>query len=178
MKLCGNLKKPSEADKQKLATLFPGPDIKKVSSTFDPKADCIVDSQKRKKKKAITRDRPKKISVVLLPDFMQVVPKGNARKRLNKDGRIKKLEFRRNMSFLQARNVIVKSFAGFKLKDIQVLCCDQSNAMEKAATQTPNGDELMDIAGQGSLYICEVSYIFYGPVITSHWLMMEISKLV
>ena len=80
-------------------------------------------------------------------------------KKLNKDGRIKKLEFRQNMTFLQAKNVIIKAFSNFQLTELLYLSCEQSSVMKKAATQMPNGDDLIGIAGQGSLYVCEVNNI-------------------
>ena len=111
---------------------------------------------KMKKKRAITRDRSRKLTVVLLRKFSLVVPKSNARSKLKKDGRIKKMEFRRTMSFLQIKNIIIKAFSAFSLSELYFLSCEQSNSLRKASVQAPNGDDLMNIAGQGSLYLCEV----------------------
>ena len=64
------------------------------------------------------------------------------------------------MSSLQARNELVKAFAQFGLSKFTTLSCNQSNQMEPSDMQCPSGDELITIAGQGSLYLCEVGYIF------------------
>ena len=117
--LCNELKKPSEANKRHLAKLFPSssgplPHTKPVLTAFDPIAECIASSQQQKKKKAITRERPRKLTCVLFPEMPAIVPKSSSRKRLSKEGRIQKLEFRRTMSCLQTRNVISKGFAALK----------------------------------------------------------------
>ena len=165
IKLCKRLKKPSEAHKTELARLFPSSTSSpspRPELNFDPRARSVVE----KKKASITRDRPRKVTVVMLPELSWRVPKSAARKKLNKDGRIKKLEFRRNMTFLQAKNVIIKAFSNFQLTELLYLLtellylsCEQSSVMKKAATQMPNGDDLIGIAGQGSLYVCEVNNI-------------------
>ena len=162
IELCKRLKKPSEAHKTELARLFPSSTSSpspRPELNFDPRARSVVEAMKRKKKASITRDRPRKVTVVMLPELLWRVPKSAARKKLNKDGRIKKLEFRRNMTFLQAKNVIIKAFSNFQLTELLYLSCEQSSVMKKAATQMPNGDDLIGIAGQGSLYVCEVNNI-------------------
>ena len=119
-----------------------------------------MELQQQKKKKAITRDRPRKLTAVLLPNLLATVPKSSARKKLSKCGRIQKITLRRSMSSLQARNELVKAFAQFGLSKFTTLSCNQSNQMEPSDMQCPSGDELITIAGQGSLYLCEVGYIF------------------
>lgn len=154
------MNKPSEADRQHLSKLFPSSSSTSApkSATFNPRATCTVNSQQKRKKKAITRDRARKLTVVLLPKISLIVPKSNARSKLKKDGRIKKLEFRRTMSFLQVKNLLIKSFSAFSLKELCFLYCEQSNILRRASVRAPSGDELMDIAGQGSLYLCEVRH--------------------
>ena len=67
LSLCNKLKKPSEANKEHLAKLFPSssgtlPLTKPVSTAFDPIAECAALSQQQKKKKATTRERPRKVT--------------------------------------------------------------------------------------------------------------------
>ena len=126
LSLCNKLKKPSEANKQHLAKLFPSssgtlPRTKPVSTAFDPIAECAALSQQQKKKKAITRKRPWKVTSVLLPDVLEIVPKSSSCKRLSKQGRIQKSNVCRSMSSLQTRNTIIKGFAALnKAKSFKV----------------------------------------------------------
>lgn len=158
--LCKKLKKPSEANKRHLAKLFPSssgtlPRPKPLSTAFDPIAECVASSQQQKKKAAITRERPRKLTCVLLPEMPAIVPKSSCRKRLNKVGRIQKLEFRRSMSSLQTRNTIIKGFAALKPYGLKFLQCTSSNEMCLADDQNVDGEGVITLAGQGSLYMCE-----------------------
>ena len=76
-------------------------------------------------------------------------------KRLSKEGRIQKLEFRRTMSCLQTRNAIIKGFAALKLCSLKFLQCTLNNQMCLAADQQIDGEGVISLAGQGSLYMCE-----------------------
>ena len=155
---CKGLMQPSKAHKEQLAKLFPSTSAPVTSSrTFDPIARSVVDLQKKKKKKGITRERPRKLTAVLLPRLVCTVPKSSARKKLLDSGRIKKIELRRSMSSLQAKNEILKAFSQFELSQLTVFSCDKSNHVEAIRNKLPNGDELINVAGQGSLYLCEVS---------------------
>ena len=65
--LCKKLKKPSEANKRHLAKLFPSssgtlPHPKPLSTAFDPIVERVASSQQQKKKAAITRERPRKLT--------------------------------------------------------------------------------------------------------------------
>ena len=44
---------------------------------------------------------------------------------------------------MQAKNVIIKAFSNFQLTELLYLSCEQSSVMKKAATQMPNGDDLL-----------------------------------
>ena len=76
-----------------------------------------MSKQKKKKKAAVTPGRPCKIEVVLLPKVFHVVPKRDPRKQLITEGRVKTLMFRRSMSAVEVRNVIIRGFVEFKLRE-------------------------------------------------------------
>ena len=93
--------------------MFPGfgSNSERGKRKFDPRDDCVVADQKRKKKSTSVRIKPRNFPVVLLRKKTVFVPKGHSRQRLNKDGRIKKLTFRRNMSSEDVTSMILESFA-------------------------------------------------------------------
>ena len=79
----------SEIIKYKLFgnTSKPGPSRKR---SFDPTADCVVASQRCKKK---ATNQSKTVAVVLLKEKTAIVPKGRSRGNLRDSGQIKKLQF-------------------------------------------------------------------------------------
>lgn len=108
-----------------------------------------------KEEKAVTRKRSRKVTSVLLPDVPEIVPKSSRCKRLSKEGRIQKLEFRRSVSSLQTRNTNIKSLAALKPSDFKFLQCTSNNQMCLADNQKIVGDGVITLAGQVSLYMCE-----------------------
>ena len=81
------------------------------------------------------------------------VPKGHNRQRLNKDGCIQKVAFRRNMSQDEVTNTILEAFASFELEGIELLRCGQDNLLSVVKDTEMNGDTVFEVAGQGSLYV-------------------------
>lgn len=123
---------------------------------FNPKAECVVASQKAKKKATNLRIKPKNISVVLLREKPHFVPKGHLRKKLKERGRIAKLEFKRSMTSSEVRSLIVDAFSGFEgTESAQFLCCGQNNHMLLNEQQDLDGDSAITLAGQGSLYLTQ-----------------------
>ena len=98
--------------------------------------------------------KPRNVTVVLLENQQKVVPRGINRRILDDDGRIKKLDFRRSMS---ASAVKEKISAGFSknLEKAVYMRCSQSNILKIHDQQELNGDEFIQLAGQGSVYLCE-----------------------
>jgi hypothetical protein len=122
---------------------------------FDPSAECVVAGPKSKKKATNQRIKPKTISVVLLKERPACVPKGHARKKLKRAGRIEKIELKRCMSSLEVRNVVVQAFPAFQdVESAQYLRYGQDNVMLLEAEEL-DGDEAIDLAGQGSLYLSQ-----------------------
>ena len=78
--------------------------------------------QQQKKKKA-ARCKASKVTVVAVKDETKGVPKGKYRTELKREKRIEKLEFTRNMSALQVRNVITRGFQHIHLMSFNYLTC-------------------------------------------------------
>ncbi len=96
---------------------------------FDPSAECVA-SEQQKKKKACNDGKPRTIPVVLLQEKQAFVPKGHARTKLNKAGRVVKVDFRRNMSSREVRNAIVQQLPNFdNIVAAQFLRCGQDNRL-------------------------------------------------
>lgn len=100
--VCTKVRKPPEGVASKLREMFPSSGgmvpQKRPSSVFDPLSECVAESQKRKKKSANQRLKPRNVTVVVLEKYVPRVPQRAARKKLNDGDRIKKVELRRNMS--------------------------------------------------------------------------------
>jgi len=126
--------------------------------TFDPSSDCVVASQKAKKKATNQRIKAKNVTVVLLHNKEEKVPKGRKR---SASGRIKKLEFKRCMKATKVRDIISEGFQGFDVQNIQFLVCGQDNVLTKFENQELDGDGIIDLAGQGCAYLLQVSSKLY-----------------
>jgi len=96
--VCTRLMRPTRADSQALAKIYPkAPNVnilKRPPPAFDPTAECVA--QERKKKKAATPSLPKPkpvtIDVCLMKQFMKVLPKGKLRQDLMGQNRIQKVK--------------------------------------------------------------------------------------
>ena len=143
----------TEISAKALQKLFPACSSKRK---FDPGAECVAAAQKRRKKAANTRVKPRTIAVVLMKKRRMFVPKGYARSQLNKAGCIIKLEFRRNMSSQEVKNVILRGFSKFDdVENAQYLRCGQDNVLYLSKEQQLDGDGIFELAGQGSVYLTQ-----------------------
>ena len=161
--------KPSEADARILGSLFPSASAPKrtYSKAFSPLDGCVVSREKQQKK--ATRMKPRKVTVVFLTDHKcKKVPRGPKRKALTNDGFIKQIELLRNMPASKVRAIISKAFAektcgkarfSFLTADPKLHVLTKVEEKEGGA----DGADLIEIAGQGSLYVrlmvCLVCYI-------------------
>lgn len=142
-----------------LRQLFPSSSSKrpKLSSAFDPTQSCVAAPQQQKKKAA--RCKPSSITLILTEDKRRVVPKGKYRTALGDNGRIKKAEFRRDMSFAQVKNVIKTTFEHLSLSSPLFLTCEEGNTqcLVQDGNQQPDGNQLIDSAQsrKGTVYIVE-----------------------
>ena len=110
--------------------------------------------QKRKKKSTSTRSKPRSIHIVFLPKQTIHVPRGNVRGCLTKQGRTAKVSFQRNMKANEVKSTIITAFSSFELKDFMYLKCGTDNRLKPMDL---SGDDIFELAGQGSVYICSVS---------------------
>ena len=153
--VCSSLGKPSAANARILSSLFPSSQpVKRIrSEAFDPLADCVASAAKRKKK--AVRIKPRKVTVVLVDDTKSV-PRFGKRKVLK--GKIRQLQFLRNMSAEQVQKNIFHGFSD-KIDDEKELCINflQSDARTHTLTKLEgmnfDGGDVIDVAGQGSLYV-------------------------
>ena len=116
--------------------------------------DCVVIDTQKKKKAANIRIRPKTISVVILPSMPQHVPKGYARTKLVRMGHVKQVVFCRNMSSDEVRSTITNKFPTIEgVESAQFLRCEPSNVLCLPKEQELDGEGVIELAGQGSLYM-------------------------
>ena len=88
--ILSKVKKPTQAEAKAISQMFSTSKNEK-KRLFDPLADSIVEPQKKKKKKAIPskKSKPTNLKVFLLDKQQTKVPKGEVRKLLEKEGRVK-----------------------------------------------------------------------------------------
>ena len=105
------------------------------------------------------RVRPFKLWVVVGKELFSSVPKGNARRVLNKNGRVKQVEFRRSLSERQVQNRIMEAFPHLKMnKPTFMKCVDLKMVrIEVGGSGYPTGSAVQGIASKGSLYLVESS---------------------
>ena len=104
------------------------------------------------KKKKAAHGKASKVTVVAVKDETKGVPKGKYRTEL------KKLEFARNMSALQVRNVIIRGFQHIPLMSFNYLTCGESGqSLILASEQEQDGSMVVSDAQsrKGILYIGE-----------------------
>ena len=79
-----------------------------------------------------------------------IVPRGKSRKVLDHNERVKKIEFRREMSSLEVKNSILRGFKHLEdLSGFTLLEADQSGKLTQSANQTPNGEYIITDARRG-----------------------------
>jgi len=106
-----------------------------------------------KNKKQRVGGRPRSVVAVMLANELATVPKGATRKRLAEEGRIKKIQFRREMSCDEVLSVIERAF-GHKLFKFMIAKKDNSMQM---IDDLISGEDVISLTSSGaSLYMCEV----------------------
>ena len=77
-------------------------------------------------------------------------------KKLKKAGRIVKVTLKRCMTASEVRDILVNAFPDFDdVQSAQFLCCGKDNIMLLNEDQDMNGDSVINLAGQGSLYLVQ-----------------------
>jgi hypothetical protein len=148
--LCERLK-DSTPSSRAIASLFPACGAKRK---FDPLQGCVVGERQRQKKAAnpAVRGRSKSITVVVLKDISRFIPKGMQREELRNAGRVKSLPFHRVMSKEEVKRVILE---GFQIQDFRYLKGNRDNTLKVHEAQALDGNEAIQLAGFGSLYVQE-----------------------
>ena len=96
--------------------------------------------------------------MVAVKDETKGVPKGKYRTELKRGKRIEKLEFTRNMSGLQVRNVVTRGFQHILLMSFNYLTCGESGqSLILSSEQEQDGSIVVSDAQsrKGILYIGE-----------------------
>ena len=115
-----------------------------------------MSAQKSKKKATNQRIKTKKLTIVLLKKKPSHVPKGYERKKLKSKGQIVKVELKRCMTSAEVRGILTKAFPEFEdLETAQYLRCGQDNIMLLNDEQVLDGEGVIDLAGQGSVYMTQ-----------------------
>ena len=162
--ICHRVGKPNEADRKVLNKLYPACNSRSRASfpqkrKFDPLDESIAEMKKAKKKAAIPKGggKVRTITAVLLNHPTSTVPKGTARKRLMADGRIKKMQIRRNMSPSVIQRVIGHAFSAIAgASKARFMKSGRDNTLTIISKQVLNGDDVAELAGGGSLYLAQV----------------------
>ena len=108
---CQKIGKVSEQSAKALKKLYPAftsQSVKSGKRKFDPSGECVVSSEKRKKKATSIRIKPHSF-IVFLPQKTVFVPKGYARQQLGRQGRVLKASFTRNMCVKEVKDTVVKT---------------------------------------------------------------------
>ena len=148
--------KPTKSEAAALGKLFPSsPSLPKLPSSFDPGSECVFASQKRKKKSS--RVKPSKLTLTLLPLGSSAIPRGKHRKILENGGRLKKVEFYREMSSQVVQNKIITAFV--EQEDFHstysLLLQSQDGRLTLADNQFPTGEQFVEEAlkHRGNVYL-------------------------
>ena len=124
---------------------------------FSPLDGCVVLAEKQQKK--ATWIKPRKITVVLITDpDCKKIPREAKRQSLNKDGFIKQLEFSKNMSSKQVRNIITRGFLEKIVGEVSIsflLADPRIHVLIKHKEQAggANGADVIELVGQASFYV-------------------------
>jgi hypothetical protein len=122
---------------------------------FNPNAECVVKGKQDKKKKSIpTKSKPSTIEVILLQNYQADVPKGAARNKLKKCGRVQQIKLTRVMAAADVERVIKRAFKHLALKQFMPLDVDTTGHFLSRSEEELDGQQAIN--RRGALYICEV----------------------
>ena len=166
--ICQRVGKPNEADRKILNKLYPACSSRSRPSLpqkrkFNPLDHSIAEKNKVKKKAAIPKVcKMRTVTAVLLDHFTSTVPRATARKRQMADCRIKKIQTRRSMNLSVIRQVIVDAFSSITdASKAKFMRSGRDNTLTIIDDQVLSGNDVAEIAGNGSLYLLEVGEVQY-----------------
>ena len=154
--VCKRVGKPSSTDAKILSRLFPSSvsrPAKRPLKAFDPSSECVALSQ-HKKRKAF-KSKPSNIQVIMVCN-QSVIPRGKLRKHLEKEGKVQKIEFRRELSSREVVNSVLRSFKHVNdLIGFNLLEADQGGRLHPSQNREPDGEYLIVDARRksGPIYI-------------------------
>ena len=135
---------PSDVEVKELASHFPC--VAKKKKGFEPTAPVLP----RKKCKS-RKPKPVNVTVALLKKFSPIVPKGNVRQKLARQGRIQSLRLHREMTEREVRGKIASVFKCSQ--EFTVLDSDGSHTLCKRSDQAIDGAAALD---HRCFYLCEI----------------------
>lgn len=161
MTICDQVgKKPTPAAAKVLKKLFPSSTSTPVQKRpFDPTADCIVSTVKKKKK--AVRSRCTTVRFILLKDFEKGLPRGQARKQLLEGNCSKKIEIFRTMNAAQVRAKILQGFPNASA--ISFLQLNGGINMTISSNQNLDGDGVITASAKRNgnvVYITDCSPVY------------------
>lgn len=134
--------KPSPAAAQELKKLFTASTsvpVPKKRAVFDPTAECVFASEKKKKKAA--RNRGSIVNFVLITEHEKGLLRGNSRKQLLQGSSAKKIEIFRSMSPQQIQAKVLQQFT--TLSTISFLQVAGGSHLVCSPQQNPDGNEVI-----------------------------------
>lgn len=102
--------------------------------------------------------KPSQVQVLMLEDPDRGIPRGKFRKEITANERIKKLEFRRNMSSSEVKNVVLRGFQHLpSLVGFTLLEADHHGRLHVSENQNPDGQYIIESARRrhGPVYLCD-----------------------
>lgn len=161
--ICQRVSKPNESDRKLLNKLYPACSSRSQPSVpqkrkFDPAEISVAETNKARKKAAVPKaSKARTITLVLLERDTSTIPKGGARKRLTEKGRIKKIQIHRTMDPSTIRQEIEKAFSGIAgASKAKFMKTGRDNVLSIATSQVLSGDDIVELAGGGSVYLLQV----------------------
>ena len=150
------MKKPSEADSKVLRSLFPTSSFSRsvpMKRKFNPLDECVVSKQKQKK---ATRIKPRNVTVVLMTEGDNLIPRGKKRKSMLQNGFIKQCELSHDLSGMEVEKIVKLFSEKVSKKDslVEFSVPDPKSHILKEREDKSNEFNGNDtIEQQGSLYI-------------------------
>jgi hypothetical protein len=140
--VCKKVSKPSGSDTKVLSQLFPSVKKRSFSKVFDPAKECVAMPQQKKK---AFRAKPSNVQVLMLDNPDDGIPRGKYRKEMAANERIKKLEFRRSMSSLDVKSIVLQNLKHLPaIVGFTLLEADHHGKLYRSKNQNPDGQYIIE----------------------------------
>ena len=94
-----------------------------------------------------------RLSVVVLRGYTHVIPAAGTCKKLKESGRIKKLEFTRNMSSHDVKHTLAQNFPDFFASTPSFLKCQDNKLIVFPLKNYPDGEEVLEMSSKESFIL-------------------------